>query len=71
MASSKQEQEITIKTIINFKGISISPSKIKKLVKVILNRSATKETPGNKYEISIAIVGDDEIRKLNKRFKYA
>jgi probable rRNA maturation factor len=71
MASSRQEQDTVIKIINNFKNIDISPLKIKKLVKAVCNRFAGHEPQGTKYEISIAIVGDNQIRELNREFLHS
>jgi len=68
MASSKQEQDIVIRIIKNFKDVNTSTLKIKKMAKAICDRFGRHEQTDAKYEISIAIVDDNEIRKLNKEF---
>jgi probable rRNA maturation factor len=68
MASSRQDQDIIIQITQNFNGINISPHKIKKLAKAVCNRFAGDKSQDTKYEISIAIVDDNEIRELNKQF---
>jgi len=68
MASSKQEQDIVIRIIKNFKDVDIPPIKIKKLAKAICCRFGRHEPADTRFEISIAIVDDNEIRKLNKKF---
>jgi probable rRNA maturation factor len=68
MASSKQDQDIVIKIIKNFKDIDISPLKINKLAKAICCRFGRHGPADTRYQISIAIVDDNEIRKLNKKF---
>ena len=68
MASSKQDPDITIHIAENFKDIDISPPEIKKLVKAVCNRFAESEPRNTGYEVSIAIVDDNEIRELNSRF---
>ena len=68
MASSKQDQDIVIRIIKNFKDIDISSLKIKKMAKAICCRFGRHGPADTRYEISIAIVGDNEIRKLNKEF---
>src|SRR4030066_518146 len=68
MASSKQDQDIVIRIIKNFKDIDISSLKIKKMAKAICCRFGRDGPADTRYEISIAIVGDNEIRKLNKEF---
>ena len=68
MASSKQDRDIIIVITKKFKDIDISPLKIKKLAKAVCNRFARYETQDTRYEISIAIVDDNEIRELNRQF---
>ena len=63
MASAKQKRDIVVQIAKNFKNIDILPPKLKKLVKVICNRFKL-----SKATISIAIVDDIQIRKLNKQF---
>jgi len=63
MASSKQDQEITVHIARNFKKIKFLPPELRKLVKVICNRFKL-----SKATVSIAIVDDAQIRKLNNRF---
>jgi len=68
MAFSRQDRDIVIQIIENFKDIDISPLKIKKLAKALCFRFGRHEPTDTKYEISIAIVDDNEIRKLNREF---
>jgi probable rRNA maturation factor len=68
MASSGQDRDIVIALTKNFKGINISTLKIKKLAKALCNRFAGDESQDTRYEISIAIVDDNEIRELNRQF---
>jgi probable rRNA maturation factor len=63
MASAKKDRNIVVQIAKNFKNINISPPKLKKLVKVICNRFKL-----SKATISIAIVDDTQIRKVNKEF---
>ena len=63
MASSKKDQEIVIQIANNFAGIDTPASKIKKLVQAVFKRFGL-----SKATVSIAIVDDAEIRKLNSRF---
>jgi probable rRNA maturation factor len=63
MASAKQDQNIIVQITKNFKNIDIHLPKLKKLVKVICNRFKL-----SKATISIAIVDDAQIRKVNKQF---
>ena len=68
MASSKQDPDIVIQVNKNFKDIDISTPEIKKLVKAVCNRFAGREPRNTRFEVSIAIVDDNEIRELNRRF---
>jgi len=68
MASSKQEQDIVIRIIKKFNDINTSPLKIKKIAKTLCCRFGRHEPIDTRYEISIAIVDDNEIRKLNREF---
>ena len=68
MTSSRQDQDIVIEINKNFKDIDISPLKIKKMAKALCYRFGRHEPADTRYEISIAIVDDNEIRKLNREF---
>ncbi|MHC4324318.1 MAG: rRNA maturation RNase YbeY [Planctomycetota bacterium] len=68
MTSSEQIRDIVIVITNNFKDIEISGLKIQKLAKALCNRFAGREPTDTKYEISIAIVDDNEICRLNKQF---
>jgi probable rRNA maturation factor len=63
MASAKQKRDIIVQITKNFKNIDIRLPRLKKLVEVICNRFKL-----SKATISIAIVDDAQIRKVNKRF---
>ncbi len=63
MASAGQKQNIAVQIAENSKNIDIHPLRLKKLVKVICKRFKI-----SKATISIAIVNDAQIRKLNKQF---
>ena len=68
MTSSRQERDIVIRIIKNFMDVNLPPLKIKKMAKAICSRFGRHEPADTRYEISIAIVDDNEIRKLNKEF---
>jgi len=68
MTSSRQEQGIAILIIKNFKDVSMSALKIKKLVKAICRRFSAHKQADARHEISIAIVDDKEIIRLNRKF---
>lgn len=63
MASAKQKPDFVVQIAKNFKNIDIHPPKLKKLVKAICNRFKL-----SKVTISIAIVNNTQIRKVNKQF---
>ncbi len=63
MASPKKDREIVIQIANNFTDIDARSSKIKKLVRAVFERFGL-----SKATVSIAIVDDAEIRKLNRRF---
>lgn len=63
MGSTKSNRNITVQITKNFDDMNIRPIKLKKLVKTVCNRFKL-----TKAAVSIAIVDDDQIRKLNKQF---
>jgi probable rRNA maturation factor len=63
MASAKQDQEITVHIARDFKDIEVRLLELRKLVKAICKRFKL-----SKAAVSIAIVDDAQIRKLNKQF---
>lgn len=63
MASAKQKPHLVVQIAKNFKNIDIHSPKLKKLVKAVCNRFKL-----SKAAISIAIVDDTQIRKVNKEF---
>ena len=63
MEPVKQGQDIVVQIAKNFKDIDLNPAKLRKLVKAVCSRFKF-----SKATVSIAIVGDAEIRKLNKQF---
>ncbi|MCK4914223.1 MAG: rRNA maturation RNase YbeY [Planctomycetes bacterium] len=52
----------------NFKDIEIDTAKLKKLTKYICDNFAKHKIQTIKYEISIVIIDNVEIRKINKKF---
>jgi len=68
MASAKQKQDIVIQITKGFKGINVCLPKLRKLVRLICNRFSRHEIPDARYQISIAIVDDAKIRKINNQF---
>jgi probable rRNA maturation factor len=63
MSSAKQKRDIVVQIAKNFKNIDIRLPMLRKLVKTICNRFKL-----SKATISIAIVDDTQIRKMNKQF---
>jgi probable rRNA maturation factor len=68
MASAKQDQDIVIQITRNFETMDVSLSRLEKLAKTICNRFAGLGAAQARYEVSIAIVDDSEIRQLNAQF---
>ncbi len=68
MASAKQDRDIVIQIAMNFNKIDVSLPKLESLAKTVCNRFAAPRTLDTRYEVSIAIVDDAEIRELNSRF---
>jgi probable rRNA maturation factor len=63
MASAKQDQEITVHIAKDSKDIEVRLPELRKLVKAVCNRFKL-----SKAAVSISIVDDAQIRKLNKQF---
>ena len=68
MASVKQDQDIIVQITEDFKDTDACLPKLKKLVKDICNRFTKNQARKTRYEISVAIVNDTKIRKLNSQF---
>lgn len=63
-----RDTRLQIQITKNFKSIALGIPKIKKLVKAVCNRFAKDDRSTTQCEINISIVGNAEIRKLNKQF---
>ena len=63
MASANQEQDIVVQVAKNFDGLDFELSKLKKLVKTVCSRFKLSQAT-----VSVAIVDDAEIRRVNKEF---
>ena len=63
MGHRKQTQNITVQITKNFDSLNVNAPKLKKLVRTVCNRFKLR-----KAVVSIAIVDDAEIRKVNKHF---
>jgi len=63
MASAKKDQEIIVHIARGFKDIEVRLPELRKLIKAVCNRFKL-----SKATVSIAIVDDARIRKLNSQF---
>ena len=63
MRHRKQTRSITVRITKNFDSLNVNASKLKKLVKTVCNHFKLL-----KADVSIALVDDAEIRKINKEF---
>ncbi len=63
MASAKKDQEIVVQIAKKFAGIDARSPAVKKIVEAVCNHFGL-----SKATVSIAIVDDAEIRKLNSKF---
>ena len=68
MASAKRDQDIVVQIARNFENIDVSVPRLTKLVRVICDRFGRRKTRDTRYDISIAIVDDTQIREVNSRF---
>ena len=68
MAPAKRDQDIVVQITRSFENIDVSVPRLTKLAKTICNRFGASRTQDTRYEISIAIVDDAQIRELNSRF---
>ncbi len=63
MQIERQQQNIVVQIAKNFKEIDICLSSLEKLVKTVCKRFKLSRTT-----VSVALLGDNEIRELNKRY---
>ena len=63
MPPAKQEQDIGVQVAVNFDGLDVDLTRLRKLVKTVCSRFKL-----SKATVSIVIVDDAEIRRLNKQF---
>jgi len=68
MTSAKQDQGITIHITNGFKNVNVSLPKLKKLTRTICDRFGPDKRPNTRYDISVAVVDDIQIRELSGRF---
>ena len=63
MSPAKQQPDTVVQIAKSFKGVDVSLSRLEKLVKTVLESRRASRTV-----VSIAIVDDAEMQKMNKRF---
>jgi len=68
MNSADQDRNIDIHIAVNFEAIDMPASRLRELVTTACNRFGADSGPDVRYDISIAVVDDIEIQKLNSRF---
>ncbi|MFC1738129.1 rRNA maturation RNase YbeY [Planctomycetota bacterium] len=68
MNAEEDDHDIVVKLTRNFEGIEFSSEKLEELVKLVCTRFGPARETKTAYEVSIAVVDDEEIRKLNKSF---
>ena len=68
MTSVKQDRGIILHTTNRYKNARVPLPKLRKLVKTVCDRFGGDKTPNWRYEISIVVVDDTQIRELNDRF---
>jgi probable rRNA maturation factor len=68
MGNINQDKKITVQITEEFKQTQVPLPKLEKLIKSVCSRFAEREIKNTKYEISIVVVGDSQIRELNRRF---
>lgn len=69
MDSAKQDPDMDIQIAVNFDAIDVSMPRLRELATAVCDRFGRTDNPAAKFQISIAIVDDVEIRELNRRFK--
>jgi probable rRNA maturation factor len=68
MTSAKRDQRIILHITESSRNVGIPLPKLRKLAKIACDRFGDIQTPDMKYEVSIAVVDDIQIRELNGRF---
>ncbi len=69
MSADSDDCDIAVKLTGNFEGIDFNPVKFESLVKYICSCFGTEAMAAAGCEITIVIVTDAEIRKINKSFR--
>lgn len=68
MTSVKQDRGIILHTTNRYKNARVPLPKLRKLAGIVCDRFGGDKTPDKRYEISIVVVDDTQIRELNSRF---
>ena len=68
MTSAKQDQGIILYITESFKNAHVPLPKLRELVQIVCDRFGREKTPEMRYEISIVVVDDNQIRQLSGRF---
>jgi probable rRNA maturation factor len=68
MTSAKQDQDIILHIADPYKNARVPRPVLRKLAKTVCDRFGGDKPPDRRYEISIVVVDDLQIRQLNDRF---
>ncbi|OHB76990.1 MAG: rRNA maturation RNase YbeY [Planctomycetes bacterium RBG_16_55_9] len=68
MTSAKQDQDIIVHLTENCTNARVPLPKLRKLARIVCGRFGGDKAPAVRYEISIAVVDDTQIRELSSRF---
>ena len=68
MDAEKQGQDIVVQITKKFKDVDVNLPKLKRSVKTICTRFTSYETRDTRYDISITLIDDAEIRKVSRQF---
>ncbi|MHC4507412.1 MAG: rRNA maturation RNase YbeY [Planctomycetota bacterium] len=68
MSSAKHDPAMAIQITTNFRDMDVSPPRLKRLIATVCRRFGGYQGAERAYEISLGIVDDIEITKLNNQF---
>ena len=68
MTSAQQDQSIILHVTNRYKNARVPLPKLRKLTGIVCERFGPDNAPNRKYEISIAVVDDTQIRQLSGQF---
>lgn len=68
MSPLRKDRAVTVRITKDSGDVEISAPKLRKLIKTVCSRFETFDAPNMKYDVSLVIVDDAHIRKLNRRF---